>query len=91
MIRYVGFLIAIVLSFWVYHDAMKRGKTSGKALAWAVGVLLLYIVFFPLWLFTRPKQLAGEDDIGYMVVCTNCGGHVDREASFCPYCGHHLS
>ena len=91
MIRFVGFVVAIVLAFWVYHDAMKRGKTSGKALAWAVGVLLLWIVFFPLWLFIRPKQLIEEGDVEYMTVCPSCGGYVDRDASFCPHCGHRLS
>lgn len=91
MIRYLGFLIAIALAFWVYHDAKRRGKTPGKALAWAAGILFLWIVFFPLWLLTRPKQVVGERDSEHMAACPNCGGYVDRWASFCPHCGHRLS
>jgi len=94
MIRYLGLLIAIALAFWVYHDAKRRGKTPGKALAWAAGVLFLWIVFFPLWLLTRPKRVVGEvgeRDFEHMAACPNCGGYVDRGASFCPHCGHRLS
>jgi hypothetical protein len=88
LIRFLGFFVAIALAFWVYHDAKRRGKTSGKAVAWAVGVLFLWIVFMPLWLFTRPKELAGEGDFGHMMVCPSCGCNIDREDSFCPHCGH---
>lgn len=91
MIRFLGFLVAVTLAFWVYHDAKRRGKTPGKALAWAAGVLVLWIVFFPLWLFTRPKQHAEEGAFGQMRACPGCGGYVDREASFCPRCGQRLS
>ena len=91
LIRFLGFFIAIALAFWVYYDAKRRGKSPGKALAWAAGVLFLWIVFLPLWLFTRPKQLAGEGGLEHMAVCPSCGGYIDREASFCPHCGHCLS
>jgi hypothetical protein len=46
-IRFLGFLLAIALAFWVYHDANRRGKTHGKAVAWAAGVLFLGIIFLP--------------------------------------------
>ena len=91
MIRFLGFLVAVALAFWVYHDAKRRGKAPGKALAWAAGVLLLWIVFLPLWLFTRPTQRAEEGAFGQMRVCPGCGGYIDREASFCPHCGQRLS
>ena len=91
MIRYIGLLIPIALAFWVYHDAKKRGKTPGKSLAWATGVLLLWIVFLPLWLLTRPQEVLGEGVFEHMRVCPSCGGYMDREASFCPHCGHRLS
>jgi len=91
LIRYIGLFFSIALAFWVYLDAKKRGKTPGKALAWATGVLLLWVVFFPLWLLTRPKEVLGEDAFEHMRVCLSCGGYIDREASFCPHCGHRLS
>jgi hypothetical protein len=46
-IRFLGFFLAIALAFWVYHDANRRGKTHGKAVAWAAGVLPLWIVVLP--------------------------------------------
>ncbi|NIS62651.1 MAG: hypothetical protein GTO13_18685 [Proteobacteria bacterium] len=45
LIRYIGLLIPIALTFWVYHDAKKREKTPANSLTWAAGVLLSWIVF----------------------------------------------
>ncbi|MFQ6079667.1 MAG: hypothetical protein ACE5NJ_11115 [Thermodesulfobacteriota bacterium] len=69
MIRFIGLLVAIAFAFWVHQDAKKRGKTPGKALAWAAGVLLLWVVFLPLWLLTRPKEVLGEGAFEHMRVC----------------------
>jgi hypothetical protein len=48
-------LPGVLLSPWVYHDAKSRGFTSGKAMGWALGVFIIWLVAFPLWLVSRPK------------------------------------
>ena len=52
----VGFAGVVVATVWVYRDAKSRGMDAG---AWAVGVLLLFIVFFPLYFFRRKPQDSG--------------------------------
>ncbi|MEM9884293.1 MAG: hypothetical protein AAF849_00255 [Bacteroidota bacterium] len=49
----IGLLIALGVSFWVLMDAKSRGM---NATLWAIGVLLLMIVFLPLYfIFRKPK------------------------------------
>lgn len=57
-------LIAFLVGFWVYRDAKRRGKTTGKAFLWFLGVFSLLIVFLPLWFITRPRKEDGEDGDG---------------------------
>jgi len=46
--------VAVIGTFvWVLIDAPKRGLSAG----WAVGVLLLWIVFFPVYLARRGKVI----------------------------------
>jgi hypothetical protein len=46
-------IVAVVGTFvWVLIDAPKRGLSAG----WAAGVLLLWIVFFPMYLAKRGKS-----------------------------------
>ena len=57
------FLIVIGTAVWVYFDAknlgVRKGLVSGIANAgpgtWAAGVLLLWIIAFPMYLAMRPK------------------------------------
>lgn len=47
----IGIIILAVSALWVYRDAKSRGM-NGAGL-WALGVILLWIVFFPLYFFRR--------------------------------------
>jgi hypothetical protein len=64
LIRFLGFLVAVALAFWVYHDAKRRGKNPGKALAWATGVLLLWIVFCPSGYLSGPRSVLRKRLLG---------------------------
>ncbi len=48
-----GVLIATV---WVYKDAKSRGMDAG---AWVIGMILLFIVAFPLYFFKRKPHGSG--------------------------------
>ena len=57
-------LIASLVGFWVYRDAKRRGKTTGKAFLWFLGVFSLLIVFLPIWFITRPRKKEGDGESG---------------------------
>ena len=78
----IGLAIAFVVAFWVYSDAKNRGKTTGRAFLWFLGVFFVLILFLPLWLITRPK----------VKLCPHCGEYYEYGASdiFCPRCGVEL-
>ena len=80
--QFVGVAIAFIVAFWVYSDAKNRGKTTGKAFLWFLGVFFVLILFLPLWLITRPK----------VKLCTYCGQYYEYGESdvLCPRCGVEL-
>ena len=57
-------LIAFLVGFWVYRDAKRRGKTTGRAFLWFLGVFMVLIVFLPLWFITRPRKKDGDEKDG---------------------------
>jgi hypothetical protein len=86
-------LIPLLTGFWVYTDAVKRGKSSGVSLLWGIGVFLILIVFLPIWLITRPNL----EDSGMVFtqqkepkLCSHCGKYYDGSPAYCPNCGHEL-
>ncbi len=54
----IGLTISLVLAVWVSRDAARR-QTQTAPFLWALGVLLFWILFFPLYLAKRPLK-AGE-------------------------------
>lgn len=78
----LGLAIAFIAAFWVYTDAKSRGKTTGKAFLWFLGVFFVLILFLPLWLITRPK----------VKLCSYCGKYCEYRKSegFCSECGVEL-
>lgn len=88
---------------WVYKDAttFERGGVpmSIRPGFWAVGVLLLWIIFFPLYLISR---FGYSDKLAYIKIekqrkrsqskptsrfkCPECGESIALEAKFCRFC-----
>jgi hypothetical protein len=54
----IGLSISLVLAVWVGRDASRR-QTRTAPFLWALGVLLIWMLFFPLYLTKRPLK-AGE-------------------------------
>lgn len=80
--------LLLISAGWVYSNAKERGSSSPGL--WAVGVILLWIVFFPLYFFMRPsKQPPAPVVIAppMPTLCPHCGKYFAGIATFCPYCG----
>lgn len=82
--EWIGYLAAVIASIWVYRDAKKRESKSPWL--WALGVLAVLIVFFPLYLIFRPKKKI----IAEPVPCPHCGKLVEGKPPFCSACGQIL-
>ena len=83
----VGLFVALIIAAWVYSDAKSRGKASGPALLWSLGVLLLLIIFLPLWFFLRPKKESEIVIADRPKLCAECGKYYEGMPSYCPNCG----
>jgi hypothetical protein len=51
----IGLAISLVLAVWVGRDASKR-QTQTAPFLWGLGVLLVWILFLPLYLAKRPLK-----------------------------------
>jgi len=84
-IGYTIFAIVLIVS-WV-----KLAKAFGKDGAFAVGLILLTIIFFPILAFSDDayvgvlKKIENKNSTnGY---CRNCGTPLAEDAEFCHNCG----
>ena len=94
IIFFIPFLIGLLIAFWIYKDANKRGK---EGIIWAIIFIILSLLSFVglgliiilliVWLATRPpiggiKPTKVHPDRR----CPNCGRVIPWEAKVCPYC-----
>lgn len=80
----------LISAGWVYSNAKERGSSSPGG--WALGVVLLWIVFFPLYFFMRPskKPIMLTPPLEVPRLCPHCGKYFVGPAVFCPNCGKSL-
>ena len=90
MFKFIGFLVALGIAFWVYSDARSRGLSAGKALLWFLGTLFLLIIFLPFWLITRPDKNNDVTAGGKPTLCPHCGKYYDGTPNYCPNCGRQV-
>ncbi|MBP2626850.1 MAG: Double zinc ribbon [Firmicutes bacterium] len=91
-------IIRLLVVFFVYYDAKKRGHETIRAVLWSVGSCVVPYVILPLYFLLGRKtkkqnQYYGNDviDIEATVVeesinCTRCGNKIKEDVSVCPYC-----
>jgi hypothetical protein len=51
----LGLLVAVGAAVATYQDALSRGWDGGSAILMAIGVCLVPLVFFPVYLFNKNK------------------------------------
>lgn len=85
--RLLGLLIAAGVAVWVYTDAQRRGYKPLAAVGWMLGVFLLMIVFLPLYLVLRTRQVKKVD---ILIPCKYCGKYYEDAPLYCPNCGHRV-
>ena len=85
----IGVAFLFISAGWVYNNAKERGSSSPGG--WAIGVILLWIVFFPLYFFMRPSKPSIPIVIAPPLepprLCPHCGKYFAGQAVFCPNCG----
>ncbi|MDR4505347.1 MAG: hypothetical protein MRK01_11240 [Candidatus Scalindua sp.] len=86
----IAFLIATVVAFLIYKDALKNGYSKNAALGWMAGVFLVMIVFLPAYLIVTYIVLKGGSGrrTEILTPCEHCRKHYTGNPNYCPHCGH---
>lgn len=71
-IQVICLAMLIAVAIWVRQDAIRRGMSAH----WGTGVLLLLIVFLPLYFVVRKRT----------VKCAACGRDIKASLSLCEDC-----
>jgi hypothetical protein len=100
VVQLVAFAGVVCTAVWVGFDAPKRdwpGKPTSTAL-WVIGILLLWIVIFPIYLYQRGKTTekgaavanpAPVQQSELYRTCPHCKEPMRRDAGVCPHCRSH--
>jgi hypothetical protein len=102
----LGILLAIAATYWVFTDSRAQGREIGLTVLWAFGVLLLPIVFLPLYFFfgrknkpssVPPPEIPSnsadikDETAGVNAVkCPMCTNENREDAEICRACGYTL-
>jgi len=100
------FIWWILIGFWMYQDAEKRGR-NGEL--WLIIGIFSGVIGLIIWLAERPevseegqkemKEFTGEEEEinredkrskPDKKFCKYCGTEIDKEANFCKNCGKEL-
>lgn len=84
--EWIGIVFVVICAAWAYSDAKDRNSSSPGL--WALGIILLWIIFFPLYFFMRPKK-SNLPQVS-VSLCPHCGKYYDNAPPFCPNCGNSL-
>jgi hypothetical protein len=88
-----GVVLAGVLAAWVIADAMRRGKSSGEALLWGLGVFCLCIAFLPAYLIGRmgdAPNVQNAQNNRQSTLCRYCGLYNEGDPIYCAHCSRQL-
>lgn len=95
-------LLLILAGIYTFWDSFRRGRSFFSSVLWGMGVMILFLVFFPLHLLTRPNIKKSHNHQGYyhnssiditdevLMACPSCGKYYSGNPSNCPHCGLNL-
>ena len=86
--EFLLFVIVLCISAWVYSDA--KSRNSSHPVLWAIGVLLMFIIFFPLYLIARPPKVDNVFSKAAPMLCPHCGKYYEPPVQFCPNFGNRV-
>lgn len=99
----LSMLIGLIVAFFIYNDAQKRGHSFLTSLLWTVGSVAMPIVVVPLYLILgRRANISNKRDsdpdiidieatvVEETIPCPMCGSKVQETFLVCPYCSHTL-
>ena len=102
MLQLIALLVVVCTAVWVGFDAPKRnwpGKKPTSTAVWVIGILLLWIVVFPIYLFQRGKStekgVVATGNVAPLAqpemyrACPHCKEGMRRDAGVCPHCRNH--
>lgn len=91
-LQILGLFFVCILAIWVAVDAFERGWPKATAIFWGVGVLLVCIAFFPIYIFQRSRRAAPAARPAVLPVapCRYCGKDLIGSPAFCPHCSAQL-
>jgi len=78
-------LLHLLIPFWIYVDASKRGKNFINSLIWAIGGLFFGVFAIFAWCMVRPLS---REESGNL--CPECKQVCSGRELICPNCGHVL-
>ena len=95
----VSMLIGLLVSFFIYSHAKKRGHSTVVSFLWAAASAVMPIVLVPLYfiLGRSSKPQGGRPDDGVIDIeatvieeetidCPQCGRSIKDDFLVCPYC-----
>ena len=82
----VFYMLLIIVCFWIFIDAIKRGEGKFKALLWAVGSYFLFFIVIPVWIWKRPNFYVKSKSF-----CPKCHETYKGKPVCCPHCGYMFS
>lgn len=88
--RLFGLILAAVIAVWVMIDAIRRGRSSGEALLWGLGVFCLCCAFLPAYLIGRAGDDPNNQNRRQTTLCRYCGLYNEGDPFYCSHCGKQL-
>ena len=97
----VGYILVAVVGGTpplIYLDSRRLGSLRIPAVGWALGSLLFWILFAPMYVFSKRRELKKRKHKvidqpslrAKMNYCTSCGEEIKENSGYCGNCGQEL-
>jgi RNA polymerase subunit RPABC4/transcription elongation factor Spt4 len=94
VLHLLGLLLVLLATYWVFTDSRARGSELSLAFLWSAGVLLLPIVFLPLYLIFGRKTIYATvppQQLPDTVIDVESTAITEIETTACPMCASQVN